>query len=221
MALGERRVVRVWSEARNVVRAGRVAHGGVPRTVRCGRHARRERVRLAAKCCVRSVARKVLRAQCVVQGAVRPARELEASALTRRAAARRGVCGLACSVLRAQCVVQGAVRSARELEASARRRRAERPAASRRAGALWCMCVWVVSGWRVSGWRLRCRVRGVGRKVCVREVLRTVRCGRRASWKQVRGGGGLWSSLRRGLRGVPGVCVCSRDEQTARNVSVR
>ena len=160
-----------------------------------------------AKCCVRSV---LCRVRC---GRRASWRRVHSPAAPRRVGAfvvLRAVCCVRSVLCRVRC---GRRASWKRVRGGGGLKGPLRHGAPAHCG---CACVWVV-----SGWRLRCRVRGVGRKVCVREVLRTVRCGRRASWKQVRGGGGLWSSLRRGLRGVPGVCVCSRDEQTARNVSVR
>ena len=207
-------------------------------------------------CCARSVARKVLCALCATHCAVRWAREPEASVRRRCAgesAASRlaGRCGcvvcarvmsrrrvmlrigrrakwLAHNVRRAWCAAHRAGRSARGPEASARRRRAE--GGPLRHGAL------ARRGARACGWVPRAR-RGAHR-------LRTVRCGRRASWRRVRGGGGLGGSLRRGLRGVRGagsereatagreptaprrvgcfwLCVRASDEQTARDVAVR
>jgi hypothetical protein len=98
---------------------------------------------------------------------------------------------MAHNVRRAWCAAHRAGRSARGPEASARRRRAV--GGSLRHGAL------ARRGARACGWVPRAR-RGAHR-------LRTVRCGRRASWRRVRGGGGLGGSLRRGLRGVPAACV--------------
>ena len=114
--------------------------------------------------------------------------------------AKRGAQCVACDVWCARCGAVGA-RAGSECEAAVGRRAC-------------CVTVRqrVVVRVRVGGerWCSRCRVRGVGRRVAVREALRTVRRGRRASWKRVRGGGGLGACCARRVGSLVGVCACVR-----------
>ena len=162
-----------------------------------------------AMCCVRSV---LCRVRC---GRRASWRRVHSPAAPRRVGALWScVQCAACVVCCARCGAVGA-RAGSECEAAAGW--GARCVAA--AVAFRLVCARVMSRRRQCRGAVGCerKVRNVWRA----GVPRAVRCGRRASWKRVRGGGGLGGSLRRGLRGVPGVCVCSRDEQTARNVSVR
>ena len=113
---------------------------------------------------------------------------------------------MACCARAVCCALCGAV-GARDVS-ECDWRRAEGSAASRRVGAFVVLRARV---WRAGGaqcaaceaWRAMC---------CVRSVLRMVRCGRRASQKRARGGGGLKdrsAAARRGVRGLACVCALS------------